>query len=852
MKKLLFAALAAMGAVAEGDDAVRVMLPRSYVPTVRSTQAIDRAAWVWHPTADGYTNRFLTCSCRDKLKYFPSGWTTNAFLRFRNEFRVEGDRARTVRCHISADERFALVVDGELVARGPHRSTVGHWAYQSYDLTLKPGEHRIDAVVWRVGPSAPTAQLSWQGGFVFAAEEGGKIVDALTTGRPGSRWKVSSLSRPDRMCWAWGAAFTGGSYRYAGKCPFWNTYPEETFVEPVTVLPARPERIGYGLKEPGWELEPSPLPDQLSVFRSAGEVKAIKRTPSGSPFVAEEEAKDSEIAAWNDFLAGRTKTFVVPPNTYRRLYCNLGDYVTGFPEVETGDAASGSIHLGLQERGYWPDPPKGEKQKPHPDRNRIVGLSVPGWSGGVGYSLESNQVYSAFWWGAGKWLVVNVQSGAQPLVLKRLGVREDRYPLAYEGSFGCDDRGLDDVQRICVRTMQMCAHEAMMDCPAYEQQMYPGDTRVQLLAQSLMTRDDRMIRRAIELFDWSRGTDGLVRMNYPCWMSQNSASYTLCWLLMLKDYALWHDDVAWLRARVPGMRQTMSAFELWEDEDGLLTEMPYWNFMDWAQYGTEGGNVAALMDLFHLLAMDSVAFVERALGNAAQAAYWEGKVARKRPAVLARYWSEKRGLIASSDARGGRVDRDMWAWTEHAQVLAILAGVLDEAKTARVMGTITRSDEDLRAKDGIGFGRCSVYFSHYLFEAFKRVGRTDLTFARFDLWRDYVRQGLSTCVESPGTNARSDCHAWGSHPVYQLHSAFAGVEPAAPFFAKVRVAPQPAGMRFIRAKTPHPKGFVETDLRFEGGAAKGTVTLPEGVSGAFVWKGREQPLKSGANDVDMR
>ena len=117
--------------------------------------------------------------------------------------------------------------------------------------------------------------------------------------------------------------------------------------------------------------------------------------------------------------------------------------------------------------------------------------------------------------------------------------------------------------------------------------------------------------------------------------------------------------------------------------------------------------------------------------------------------------------------------------------------------------------------------------------------------------------GLRTPLESPdgGKNgmldARSDCHAWGSHPLHHLHAGVLGLRPNEPFFRSVRIAPCPGGLRWIRAKTPTPAGIVESDLRFDGDSVRGTVSLPPGLSGVFVWKGRTLTLSEGSQTIDL-
>ena len=145
--------------------------------------------------------------------------------------------------------------------------------------------------------------------------------------------------------------------------------------------------------------------------------------------------------------------------------------------------------------------------------------------------------------------------------------------------------------------------------------------------------------------------------------------------------------------------------------------------------------------------------------------------------------------------------------------------------------------------------RGTIYYKHYLFLTYFKFHRADLFFGNLGFWRNCLEWNLSTILETPGINSRSDCHGWGSHPLWHLHTGVAGVKSAAPFYEKVLVEPQPAHLKRIRSATPTPKGDVKLDLSFSDGNVKGTVILPEGLTGVFRWKGRDTHLSFGSNAV---
>ena len=758
---------------------------------------IDTAAWVWRPGSDGesFTARGAQLG-------------PGIFLKFRKRFSaLEG---KPLRLDVSADERFVLLLDGREIARGPHRGLVQRWNYQSYEIALEPGEHVMEAVVWRVGAKAPLAQLTFRGGFILHAE--GDYDAQLTTGK--AAWTVATLANTKMT--DYGKSFTYGAGSGA-QCEvvgtsFWGEEPSAEAFKPVVVVRAPLHPKGqYGGFANGWLLVPTTLPDQMHE----------RKTPGA-------------IVRGSDVLKPGT---VIPAQTRLKAYWDLGDYYCAYPDLRVSGGKGAVVKWG------WTESLR-DKHGQKGDRAAFDGKEfTQGMVDTFRCDGRADARFTVPWWRCGRWCLIEIETGDAPLTLDRVEIIETRYPVPPTASFECDDPTLAAVQKICVRGMQMCMHETFFDCPYYEQQMYPGDSRVQFLTVGALNGDDRLIRYAISHYDFDRRENGMIAMNSPTRLTQESATYTLCWLLMFRDYLMNHTHADWLKARLPGMVHTLMNVALYENDDGLLVNLPGWAFMDWVPAWDKARGVApdgagdrpsALNNLLYLHAIQSAVETADACGMKGFADDWRAKAQRLGETIRAKFWDAGRGLVADTLAKD--------VFSEHAQCLALLADILPPADRDRAFKGL------IEAKD---LSRTTVYFSHYLFDTYIKFGRADLFLKRLDLWRTYVKMNLVTPLESPGANARSDCHAWGSHPLYHLHTGVAGVKSAAPFFAKVRIAPQPGGLAWLRAKTPHPQGLIETDLSFADGGVKGTVTLPGTLTGTFEWKGTVVPLKPGRQNVSI-
>ena len=63
-------------------------------------------------------------------------------ISYRLRFSLE--QASQIRLHASADERYELYLDGELVGR-PERGDAENWFYETYDLSIGGGDHVLVA-----------------------------------------------------------------------------------------------------------------------------------------------------------------------------------------------------------------------------------------------------------------------------------------------------------------------------------------------------------------------------------------------------------------------------------------------------------------------------------------------------------------------------------------------------------------------------------------------------------------------------------------------------------------------------------------------------------------------------------
>ncbi len=754
---------------------------------------------------------------------------------YRLKFRAD-DRA-IVRVHVTADERYELYLDGQRIGRGSERGDENFWYFETYDLDLKEGEHILVAQVSSLGDSSAFAQMTVQHGFLLCPQEaawqakigtgkanweakllgGYTFHESLVSGGTGYRLSLHG----DKMEWGFelglGEGWIPATHGPSGTTQAANDQPP---VHRLTygTLPAQMEH--FWLKGVVRNISnPPPLPTAPVPIRSADDIPNIHGT-------------------WQAVFAG-SGHIEVQAHSRVRVILDLEDYVCAYPVLVVTGGKGSMVRVNWEEALFVHagSSDKGNRDEIEGKYFSIIGRPLDGEGDAFYPDGGKDRKFETLWWRCGRYVEVFVETQDEAVRFESIRFLESRYPVEMEAQFEASDHRFQDTAPIMMRTLQMCSHETYMDCPFYEQLQYIGDTRLQVLATYAMTHDTRLPVKALRMFNASRIPSGLTESRYPCRLRQMIPPFSLWWVTMVHDFMMWRDDLALVEELMPGVRAVLDAYRSYIRPDGLLDAAEGWNFADWVPSWRGGvppdGNngFSAVLNYQAGLAYKLASDIESALGEH-EMALRHAKTSDKMASASAKhFWDEHRGLLAD--------DLSHQHWSEHTQCLALLVGKLSGHQKEKIAANLV-TDPHLE--------RTTIYFSHYLFEALQSIHRPDQIQKRLELWFGLKSHGFKTTLEAPEPS-RSDCHAWGAHPLYHYFATFLGIRPASPGFKTVSIEPQFGSVEWIRGQLPHPKGTITVELHQEQAGLVGSIELPPGVTGTLKHGGKTMRLVSGHQSV---
>lgn len=760
----------------------------------------------------------------------PASASVHAF-----RLRFWRDQAGPVRLLISADERYVLYLDGKLAGRGPERGDAGEACFDHRELAASKGAHVLVAIVWAAGDVAPLAQVGFQRGFHLRHENPGRETN-LSTGL--AMWRVKSLA---------GHRFVDLGERAPEFHAIGVDLEIDGFHHPwgvergagdgwlrAEVAPDAPPRFTpFGEQSATRTMRTGALPPMAESRVSGGEIRLAEagHTKPSRPFNA--AGNDATLATAFERLLRQGRGVSLPANGSWRVLIDLTEYHCVYPSIQYTGGAGAVLTLRWAEALHAPG---NHRLKGH--RDEIEGKSFTGPGDRFICDGGRNRVFTTLWWHAGRYAQLEITTKNEPLRVQALEFHETGYPLKPESRFTTDDSGVATILRLCLRTLRMCAHETYIDCPHYEQLMYVGDTRLEMLTHYTLCRDDHLQRKCIALFAASRDASGMIASRTPSRVRQVIPPFGFWWILSVHDHALWRDQPDFVRAHLPGVRAVVEYGLGHRAPDGLVTGLQGWNFVDWVEgwergVPPDGDSAGSIINWQFVLALDAAADLEEWHGDRDLAGRCRREAGVLANHLIARFWNAPRGLFAD-DLLHSR-------FSEHAQCLAVLSGRLPPSRLNEIRKAFNGADH---------LARCSLYFSHYWLEACRALELGEAWWRRLKFWRGLAAQGFRTTPEAPEPT-RSDCHAWSAHPLFHAHATLLGVRPAAPGFRSVRIAPLGQNNARLNGKVAHPLGMILVEMHVTDQSCELRVQLPAGTNGSFVWNGQEHRLVPGDQTLSL-
>lgn len=781
----------------------------------------------------------------------------NRWFFLRRSFDLPGapDAARLA---LTVDGRYRLFVNGLYVGFGPARSVPLRKSVDSYDLTgrLRAGRNAIAVLVYVPGTDLAwhqTMRGSWQpvfgdGGLwaVLEGQGGGESFQIASD----QEWKIrlADCWRRDVPREGWGQGhievIDGEKYSDSWTDAGFDDSEWPSACPMIARGSADDLAIGRGRSTPFpvlTERIPRMMRDELkrpnAVFWS-GAVTPLPHLPLNQRLFLEEPCNDTiaGVTGTSTLLADGQCCILTTSNQADAAVVLEFPYHTGFPFVELEATGGEVLEIAVSERL----PGEFDGAPPGPLRH----LGVHAVSNLISYTARpGRQRVEKFEWAAIRAMQITVRNAPKGLVLRNVGSRAVSYPVTRSGYFSCSDTGLSKLWEIGANTAHLCMHDAWEDCPGREKRQWIGDAAAafSIASKAFGESAAELHKSFLLMLSAAQRQDGLFPMFGPGDQGQNGVvipDFSLHYILSANKYFAYTGDLETIESVIAGIERCLDWFAAHVGPNGLLADLPEWNFIEWANIDREGEGGA--INALYAGALEAAAELAGAAERPRLQARWKAIYARVKNALNARLWSPTRRAYAdSADPRSGQQSGRVSQQTNALMIAfdlaprhlwdQILDVVTDQSRVCTTAAPpIVETDRPFDEKDNIV--AAGTFYSTFLFEALSRSGRfeTALDAMRHD-YRQMLDSGTTTLWESYAPNA-SLCHVFSASPVYHLSANLLGAFPTSSGFRSATIAISPSGLNWAKGSVPTPHGSIDIDWTLVDGTLSLAVNAPESIA----------------------
>lgn len=657
------------------------------------------------------------------------------------DFRVvfHAEAGRRYRLYLSCDSDYVLYCNGVLTAFGQYPDYHDYKVYDSLSLdgALREGENELLITVWYYGADSQT-YIRKEAGLIFRLDEDDR---PLLCSSPRVPSRLTPRYRQHQACLI--TSQLGFTFSYDGTA-------EETPYAPSRVTegrsgafyprPAKKTTLGERLPFTpcfggGYREKTGSRGEAERMQNAYLSARPIRREETGLTLTAEE---------------GEDGVFLI---------VDLGRECVGFPELELTAPEDCELGIGWGEH-------LGDGRCRTAVRNFTFRCRVPAGKSSCLWAFRRLGCR-----------YLQLFAPVRELTVSYLGLRPVSYPLTIL-PFSTGDRLRDRIYEAGVRTLMLCMHDHYEDCPWREQALYTMDSRNQMLCGYYAFGEYRFPRACLELISHGFRKDGLLSICFPGGLDFPIPSFSLIWILQMREYLLHSGDEAFLREKYPQLKQLLSVFLDRRRENGLIDsfsgEGGYWNFYEWSEglqgrFNEQVSSTEAPLNAFLSLALQALGDVARRLGFREDADSLLDAAASLNDALRRRFFDRKSGLFDSfADRRQGK-------YSVLTNSLCLLCGAAEGCPTETLRKVLEANGA---ADTGLYVIPDTLSMQGFRFDALlaydRERYREPILRELDEVYGAMLLQGATSFWETAEGaadfgGAGSLCHGWSALPVYYYH-----------------------------------------------------------------------------------
>ena len=426
---------------------------------------------------------------------------------------------------------------------------------------------------------------------------------------------------------------------------------------------------------------------------------------------------------------------------------------------------------------------------------------------------EGRQSYTVFQRRGFRYILMILDGGGGRAQIEDIHIRERLYPTRDAGRFNCSDERLNRIWDISSRTVSLCMEDTYVDCPAFEQTYWTGDTRNSALYSYYLFNAGPLFLRSAKLAARSLERSPLFESTVPSAWQNIIPSWSFFHVIAAVEYRYYSGDETGFNAVYPSLFKNMenaAGRRIEHPDGGKLFALHAWNMLDWAPMDVPDDGIIAHQNAQFVIACRALAKAASEAGRSEDAlrlGAWADETAK---AASVHFWNRDKEAFCDCLSRDF-VQSD--TFSVQTQIFMYMMDPSDENHGPQIKDKILNPPEDF-----VRIG--SPFVQHFYLELLCRWGQLSQILDEIRaIWGHMIDCGATSCWEGwkliPGHYTRSHCHAWSAAPSYFFPIVILGITPMDKGFRKVRIAPFPDTLDRAEGSLMTPSGPLSVSWHME-------------------------------------